>query len=142
MPTLVLKSFKSLLFLLFSLITIYYLLITLSSPTLAQVTQKWPSDTGAANPEPATFKDLERVFSNILTVAFALGGLAAFVMLIIGGFRFLTSGGDPKATAQAQGTLTWAIAGLLFFIGAWFILRFIKEFTGVDVTTFKIPGAE
>ncbi|OGD62300.1 hypothetical protein A2160_00725 [Candidatus Beckwithbacteria bacterium RBG_13_42_9] len=95
---------------------------------------------GEANPGAATFKSLEAIFANVLGLIFALGAIATFVMLIVGGFRYLTSGGDPKATAQAQGTMTWSIAGLLFFIGAWFFLRFIKEFTGVDVTTFKIPG--
>lgn len=88
----------------------------------------------------ATFKSFEAIFENVLTVIFSLAALAAFVMLIIGGFRYLTAAGDPKASEQARGTITWAIVGLLFLIGAWFILSLISEFTGVkNILEFKIP---
>lgn len=93
-----------------------------------------------SNPGAATFKSFEAIFQNVLTVIFSLAALAAFVMLIIGGFRYLTAAGDPKASEQAKGTITWAIVGLIFLIGAWFILRFIEEFTGVKVTIFKVPS--
>lgn len=120
--------------------------LNLLSATLAQVTKPWEDLTYDRLPLPnsgpgaATFKALEVIFSNILSVIMALAGFAAFIMLLLGGFRYLTSGGDPKATAQAKGTLTWAIMGLLLLIGAWFILRFIYEFTGAQVTHFEIPG--
>ena len=118
-------------------------------PVLAQEWQTFdPNPLPNSGPGAATFKSLEAVFANILSVAFALAGFAAFAMLIFGGFRYLTSSGDPKATAQARGTLTWAIAGLLFLIGAWFILRLIAEFTGLtggvegqpSILRFQIPS--
>ena len=56
-----------------------------------------------------------------------------------GGFRYLTSMGDPKGTETAKNTLTYAVLGLVLIIGAWFILQFIEEFTGVKVTEFEIP---
>lgn len=86
-----------------------------------------------------TLRYLETIFSRILSLATTAAGLVCFVMLIVGGFKYLTSGGDPKQTASAQGTLTWAIGGLAFIIVAWFILLFIKHFTGVEVTIFEIP---
>jgi len=89
----------------------------------------------------ATFRSLETVFSNILNVAVTLAGLVLFIMLIMGGFGFLTSGGDPEKVKKASGTLTWAIVGFVLLIASWFILRLIGKFTGVDLTTFEIPGA-
>ena len=83
---------------------------------------------------------LETLFSNILAVATALAGLAVFIMLIAGGLSWLTSGGDPKKVESARNTITYAIAGLVLLILAWLILRFIKEFTGVDVTIFQLPS--
>jgi hypothetical protein len=62
-----------------------------------------------------------------------------FIMLIIGSFQLLTSGGDAKATQKAKATLTYAIAGIVLFLGIWFILRLIQTITGVDVTKFEIP---
>lgn len=95
-----------------------------------------PSDSGA----PVQIQGLECLFQAILNNIVAFAGVAVLVMFIIGGFKYLTSGGDPKATESARNTITYAIAGLALLLGAWFILLFIKEFTGIDVTIFEIPG--
>ena len=89
--------------------------------------------------DPANLQDFEFVFSKILLLATTAAGLVCFVMLIIGGFRYLTSAGEPKQTAAARQTLTQAVIGLAVIIGAWFILLFIEYFTGVNVTTFEVP---
>lgn len=86
----------------------------------------------------ATLRCLGCVFENILHIAVRLGGLFAFMMIILGGFKYLTAGGDPKKAESAQKTLTAAVFGLVLMILAWFILLFIQEFTGVKVTEFKI----
>lgn len=80
----------------------------------------------------ATLKGLEAVFSNIISVALALAGIVLFVMFLVGGFRYLTSGGDPKAVEAARGTLTYAIAGLAILVFAVVILRLIEQITGVE----------
>ncbi len=86
-----------------------------------------------------TFKCLEVVFGRILNIAVGLFVLGLFVMLIVGGFKFLTSGGDQKATASAQQTMTFAIAGIALMVLAFLIFRIIEVFTGVTVTKFVIP---
>jgi len=87
---------------------------------------------------PATLKSLETIFSNLVTSLLALGGIVLFLMLLTGGFKYLTSGGDPKATEGAQKTLTYAIGGLVLLAGSYMILNIIKTFTGADVTNFVI----
>lgn len=79
--------------------------------------------------DPAELSDLNQIFASILGVAARLAGLAALGMIVVGGFKFLTAGGDPKAAEQAKHTLTWAIAGLAALIGAWFLLRLIFALT-------------
>lgn len=83
-------------------------------------------------------KDIVDIIENIFGLAIRFAGILAFIMLILGGFRYLTSGGDPKAAASAQKTITYAIGGLVLIIAAWFILKFLSEFTGVDLTEFKL----
>lgn len=83
---------------------------------------------------------LEVVFANVVSVALALAGLALFAMLIIGGFKYLTSGGDPKAAEQAKNTLTYAILGLVIMVVAYLIMRFLENLTGLTLTKFVIPG--
>lgn len=87
-----------------------------------------------------TFKCFEGLFAQILTVVISLAILALFVMLTVGGFKFLTSGGDPKATTSAKQTMTYAIAGIALMAIAYIIFRLIEVFTGVTITKFSIPG--
>lgn len=103
--------------------------------------QDWTSCLQNVNgtPDVPTIQCLEIVFSNILFVAAGLAMLALFVMFLVGGFKYLTSGGDPKATAAAQQTLTYAILGLGLMAIAYLIFKIIESFTGVPVTTFTIP---
>jgi TRAP-type C4-dicarboxylate transport system permease small subunit len=94
---------------------------------------------GGAPIEVATIQGFECLVRIALNFAVRLAGIAAFVMLLIGGFKYLTSGGDPKSTESAKKTITYAILGLVLLLGGWLVLLFIKEFTGINVTIFEIP---
>ncbi len=61
-----------------------------------------------------------------------------FIVIIIGGLKYVTSGGDPQKVQSAQKTLTYAIAGLVVLILAYAILAIIEQLTGAQVTQFKI----
>jgi len=87
---------------------------------------------------PATLIDLEPIFGNIVKVIIATTGLVLFFLLISGGFKYITSGGDPKATESAQKTITYAIGGLILILFSFLILQLISSITGIDVTNFKI----
>lgn len=81
---------------------------------------------------PAQLSELGEIFTRFLGIAARLAGLAALVMIISAGFKFLTAAGDPKAAEQAKHTLTWAILGLAALVGSWFILRFVFALTFTD----------
>lgn len=97
------------------------------------------SPGGGDEIEVPTVKCFEVIFQNILTTVVSLAVIALFVMLTIGGFKYLTSGGDQKATASAQQTMTYAIAGIALMALAYIIFRIIETYTGVPVTNFVIP---
>lgn len=101
------------------------------------IAQAW-STTGDA---PAQLSDLEIVFGNIIGAILGLAGIVLFILLIIGGFKYITAGGDPKALEGAKKTLTYAILGMVFVACAFLILQFIQTFTGVNVTQFRIIPA-
>lgn len=88
--------------------------------------------------EPAKLQDLEKVFENVVTSLLALGGIVLFLMLLSGGFKYLTSAGDPKAVEGAQKTLTYAIGGFILLAFSYLILVIIGTLTGADVTNFTI----
>jgi len=90
------------------------------------------------NQDVAQLQELETVFGNIVQALLALAGIVLFIMLLTGGFKYLTAGGDPKQVEAAQKTLTYAIAGLVLIALAYLILKLINVFTGVDVLNFLI----
>ncbi|MFH1840542.1 MAG: hypothetical protein ABH807_00050 [Candidatus Shapirobacteria bacterium] len=88
----------------------------------------------------ATIQGFECIFQIIINLAISLIALAALIVFITGGFKFLTAGGDAKKAGEASQTITLGIAGIAIAIGAWFVMRLIEQFTGVQVTEFIIPG--
>lgn len=80
----------------------------------------------------ATLSCLPVVFSNIVDWAIGLAGLAAVFFIIFAGFKFLTSGGDPKQVEGARKTLTFAIAGLIIVFLAFAIVKLIGTITGAN----------
>ena len=93
-----------------------------------------------ADGDVATIQGFECLFLNIVRVAATLAGIAFGIMVVVGGFKLIFSGGNPEKTQQASKTLTFAAIGLVATLGAWFGLKLIEEFTGVKVTEFIIPG--
>jgi len=88
--------------------------------------------------EPAKLSELEGIFGNIVGVALELAGIVLFIMLIIGGVNYITSGGNPQQAEAAKKTITYAIFGIVLLAMSFLILKLIQQFTGVNVTEFKI----
>ncbi|OGM28032.1 hypothetical protein A3D00_05480 [Candidatus Woesebacteria bacterium RIFCSPHIGHO2_02_FULL_38_9] len=86
--------------------------------------------------DPAQIKDLEVVFANIVVTILTLAGIGFFIMLLVGGFSWMTGGGDPRKIEAARNTLTYAVAGLIVVALAFLILRTIAEITGVQSILF------
>ncbi len=95
---------------------------------------------GCLQQDAATIQCLEPLFANAIIAIAALVGVALFVMFVVGGFKFLLSGGDQKQLGQAKNTLTYAIIGLVVIVVAFLILRTISVFTGLPgLLKFTIP---
>lgn len=86
----------------------------------------------------AILSDLECVFASVVEVALAFAGIILFIMLVVGGFKYITSGGDPKGVDAAKKTLTYAIGGVILLALSFLILVLIEQFTGANVTNFQI----
>ncbi len=95
--------------------------------------------SGCLQQDAATIQCLEPLFANAIIAIAALVGVALFIMLVVGGFKFLLSGGDQKQLESAKNTLTYAVLGLVVIVVAFLILKTIQVFTGVNVTKFEIP---
>jgi hypothetical protein len=83
--------------------------------------------------------EMNTVFSRLVSVLLALAGMSLFIMLIVGGYKLITSGTDPKAADAAKQTITNAIIGIVIVACAYTILSFLSSFTGVtSILNFNI----
>jgi len=71
-----------------------------------------------------TFADLEGVVMKIADYALYLSAAIAIIFIIIGGYKYLFSGGNPEAVQQAKNTIVWAIVGLVVILLAVLIIDF------------------
>ena len=94
--------------------------------------------------DPCIYQDtlqiscLEPLFGRAIGLVGSLAGIVFFIMLLVGGFKYLFSGGDAKKTESAKGTLTAAFLGLVLIVAAYIFLRLAGAFTGFDLTHFQI----
>lgn len=85
-----------------------------------------------------TISNLQDVFQNVVGAVIGFAGICLFVLLLVGGVKYITSGGDPKNTEGAQKTITYAIGGLVTLLLSYFVLVLIREITGVNVLDFSV----
>jgi len=91
----------------------------LANPVFAQTDSDAPP-TISGNIGPL----VERVTGYLFPIAVLL----SFVFIILGGYMWIISGGDPGKVKQAQGTLTWAILGLVIVLVIFGVLRILINF--------------
>lgn len=77
-----------------------------------------------------TFAGLIRSF---IQFALVIAGVIFFFMLVIGGIRWILSGGDKAQTEAARNQITAALVGLVIVFAAWAIASLIQALFGVDI---------
>lgn len=81
-------------------------------------------------PETSAFADYIGMIYNL---AITLSIILATVMVIYGGYRYMTSSGNPETLAEAKDIITGAIIGLVLLVLAALILRTISpDIVGIN----------
>ncbi len=65
------------------------------------------------------------VFKQVTNTILYVVGIIAVIMLIIGGIRYVISGGDSKKVTDAKNTVLYAIIGLIIAFLAFAIVNFV-----------------
>lgn len=84
-------------------------------------------------PSLVPFSDLGDLITTLLRYLFPFAGLILFAYLIIGGFSFLTSGGDPKGMEAAKGKVTNAIVGFIIIFVAYWVVQIFEFIFKIQV---------
>jgi len=97
----------------------------------------------ANSQDPATVEDVNRFATFILRAVLGLVAIASLIMLVMGGFTYLTASDDKAKTQSAQKTITYSLGGLIMSLSAWVVLQLAGTFLGIDLSVFDIclpPG--
>jgi hypothetical protein len=98
-------------------------------------------DKNLGNFQPAAGLTVEGMVSGFIGLILVIAGLSFFFILVIGGIKWILSGGDKAHTEGARNQITAALVGLVIVFSAWAIIALIKSFFGVDLMKLTIPSA-
>ncbi len=85
------------------------------------------------------FKSLSDFIANALVLVFTVGAFLVLIMLIVGAYEWIASGGDKEAVAKARNRIINALIGLLVLAIAFALVRLVGQFTGLNLTNLSIP---
>ncbi len=63
--------------------------------------------------------------ANIISIFSYVIGVAALIMIMVGGFKYITSQGDANSISSAKNTILYAVIGLVVALFAQLIVRFV-----------------
>jgi cytochrome bd-type quinol oxidase subunit 2 len=68
---------------------------------------------------------INTIVTTIINIFSLIVGIVSVIMIILGGFRYITSGGDSSNVQSAKNTIIYAIIGLVVVALAQFIVQFV-----------------
>jgi hypothetical protein len=77
-----------------------------------------------ANPFPEVGAN-QGTLTTILNIVFGVVGGLSLLFVVIGGFRYIISSGDPQNTVRARNTIIYAVVGLVVTLIAAGIVNFV-----------------
>lgn len=91
------------------------------------------------------FKALENltagsIISGAISLVLVLVALVFFFILVVGGLKWVTSGGDEKKVGAARAQITNALIGLAIVFASWAIMTLINTVFGINVFDLNIQS--
>lgn len=65
------------------------------------------------------------IVTTIVNIFSAIVGVVSVIMIIYGGFKYISSGGDSGKVTEAKNTIIYAVIGLVIVALAQFIVQFV-----------------
>lgn len=113
--------------------------LVLSAPAVAQfevdcgsIADCADGGAGATDPDGAASGDdaedrVNEIIETVINVFSIVVGVVSVIMIIIGGLKYITSGGDSGNVTGAKNTILYAIIGLVVVALAQIIVRFVLK---------------
>lgn len=82
---------------------------------------------------------VERLISAAVRILSAIVGIASVIVIMIGGFKYVTSNGDSGKVTSAKSTITYALIGLIIAALAQILVVFVLGTTVKPASTVPPP---
>lgn len=82
------------------------------------------ANAARGNDQPERLDGDEGMFKRITDVLLFIIGAVSVIMLIVGGIRYVVSGGDQGAVTSAKNTILYAVVGIIVAILAYAVVNF------------------
>jgi len=70
-------------------------------------------------------KDPRAMVASVINVLLSFLGIIAVVIILIGGFKWMTAGGNEEKTGEAKKLITAGVIGLVIILASWAIATFV-----------------
>lgn len=97
----------------------------LVSPEVSALTLQEGANAARCDGCPENLFGNTGVFKQVTNTILYIVGIIAVIMLIIGGIKYVISGGDSKKVTDAKNTVLYAIIGLVVAFLAFAIVNFV-----------------
>lgn len=94
-------------------------------PSVSALTLREGAEAARCDECPEDLFGDSGVFKQVTNTILYIVGIAAVIMLIIGGIRYVVSGGDSKKVTDAKNTVLYAIIGLVICFFSYAIVNFV-----------------
>ena len=82
-------------------------------------------ESGDCDQNGSAARGLDQIITNVVNIFSVVVGVVAVIMIIYGGFRYITSGGDSGNVTNAKNTILYALVGLVIVALSQFIVKFV-----------------
>lgn len=70
---------------------------------------------------------INNIITDAINIFSIIVGIIAVIMIIVGGFKYITSGGDSGNISSAKNTIIYAVIGLVIVALAQFLVQFVLD---------------
>jgi len=89
------------------------------------ITDQTSGDVSACNDNNGGTGTLNTLLTKVINIFSAIVGVIAVLMIIVGGLRYITSGGDSGKVGAAKTTIIYALVGLVIVALSQLIVHFV-----------------
>lgn len=82
---------------------------------------------------------LGSIISSLVGVFLILSFISALLYMLLGGFDWITSGGDKTKLQSSRDKITNSLVGLVVVGASWAVMMIVSNFMGLDFPNLPIP---